>query len=278
MKAAPFDYYRPGDLQKAVCLLRDAEGDAQVLGGGQSLLPMMAFRMACPSALVDLSDIAGLRSIEETDAGLRIGALVTHAALEDSALRRTVGRFLAQVAGGIAFRAIRNRGTIGGSLANADPAADWVTALACLNARVDVFGPEGPRQLDIEDLILGAMTTALEPGEIITAIHVPFRPDHTFGWHKFARKSGEFAMTLAAVSAGPEGLTGWLGAISDTPVSLPLTLPKAAGTRLTTRPEFPDLCAAIAERAPDAEPYQVHLGAVCLLEAAFKAQAGADHA
>ncbi|TCK30933.1 carbon-monoxide dehydrogenase medium subunit [Ancylobacter aquaticus] len=206
MKAARFDYLRPADRAGATVAL--ADGDARPMAGGQSLGPMLNLRLARPGCVVDISRLPELRGFEERPAGILFGAALTHAEFEDGAVPDPTPGFLAQVARGIAYRAVRNRGTIGGSLAHADPAADWPTALAALGAHVHLAGPAGTRELPVEAFILGAFETALVPGEIITGVFVPRRSGQArFGYSKSCRKVGEFAEAMCAVLVDPESGT-----------------------------------------------------------------------
>lgn len=198
MKAARFDYLRLDDLAGATAAL--AEGGARPMSGGQSLGPMLNLRLARPECVVDISRLPDLRRVEARPGGILYGAALTHAEFEDGAVPDPTPGFLARVARGIAYRAVRNRGTIGGSLAHADPAADWPTALAALGARVHLAGPAGTRELAVEAFILGAFETALAPGEIITGVVVPRRSAQArFGYRKSCRKVGEFAEAMCAV-------------------------------------------------------------------------------
>lgn len=203
MKAARFDYRRPVDVAGATAAL--ADGGAKPIAGGQSLGPMLNLRLARPSCVVDISRLPELRRVEERPDGILYGAALTHAEFEDGAVPDPTPGFLARVAQGIAYRAVRNRGTIGGSLAHADPAADWPTTLAALGACVHLAGPAGARELPVEAFILGAFETALMPGEIITGVSVPRRSARArFGYRKSCRKLGEFAEAMCAVLVDPE--------------------------------------------------------------------------
>ncbi|WP_428028966.1 FAD binding domain-containing protein [Ancylobacter sp.] len=206
MKAARFDYQRPDDLAGAVLAL--ADDGAKAVAGGQSLGPMLNLRLARPGRLVDVARLAKLRRVEERTDGVLYGAALTHAEFEDGAVPDPTPGFLARIAHGIAYRAVRNRGTIGGSLAHADPAADWPTTLAALGARVHLVGPAGTRELPVEAFILGAFETALVPGEIIAGVFVPRRSASArFGYRKSCRKVGEFAEAMCAVLVDPAGGT-----------------------------------------------------------------------
>ncbi len=222
MKAARFDYVRPGDVSEALAALSQAGGGAKLLAGGQSLGPMLNLRLTRPLLLVDVSRLKALQRVEDVGRAWRIGAGVTHSRLEDLRGNLPGGEMLCEVAASIAYRSIRNRGTIGGSLAHADPAADWPLALAALGASVNIRGAE-PRGVPVERFIRGAFTTALEDDEIIESIDVPkLSRAGRYGFYKFCRKTGEFAEASAAAVFDPE--TGaariFLGALRGTPQPL----------------------------------------------------------
>jgi carbon-monoxide dehydrogenase medium subunit len=223
MKAARFDYVRPGDVGQALAALAKAEGSAKLLAGGQSLGPMLNLRLARPSLLVDVSRLEALARVDDIGSAWRIGAGVTHSRIEDMRGRLVGGEMLCEVAAGIAYRAIRNRGTIGGSVAHADPAADWPLALAALGATISIKGVGGARSVPVDDFVLGAFTTALRDNEIIEAIDVPkLSRAGRYGYYKFCRKTGEFAEASAAAVFDPE--TGaarlYLAAVRPAPVLL----------------------------------------------------------
>jgi carbon-monoxide dehydrogenase medium subunit len=224
MKAAAFDYARPRDLGEAIALLTQAKGSAKVLAGGQSLGPMLNLRLARPGLLVDISRLDELRVIEDAGDSWRIGAAVTHSAIEDANGSLAGGAMLVEVAAGIAYRAVRNRGTIGGSLAHADPAGDWPLALAALGADVVLRGPAGERSVPAAQLITAAFTTEISEDEIVAAILVPkLSSGARFGYFKFCRKTGEFPDASAAVVIDPDrDVTNvYLGALSGAPQPLP---------------------------------------------------------
>ena len=221
MKAARFDYLRPSDVGEALAALAKAE-DAKILAGGQSLGPMLNLRLARPALLVDISRLKALQQLEDAGRTWHIGAGVTHARLEDARGRLSGGEMLCEVAAAIAYRSVRNRGTIGGSLAHADPAADWPLALAALGASVNIRGPT-PRKILVAHLIRGAFTTTLAVNEIIESIDVPkLSRAGRYGFYKFCRKTGEFAEASAAAVFDPEsGVANiFLGALRGTPYPL----------------------------------------------------------
>jgi carbon-monoxide dehydrogenase medium subunit len=187
-----FEYSRPSTLAEALALI--AQG-GKALAGGQSLVPMMKLRLAAPEHLVDISRIPGLNTIEEKDGVLHIGTNVTHYQLESSDLVRQKCPLLSKAADQIGDVQVRNRGTIGGSIAHADPAADWPASLLALEARVAVESTRGRRTIAIEDFLVDTFTTALEDGELVVAIEVPVdRPGSLSRYQKLAQPASGFAM------------------------------------------------------------------------------------
>ena len=172
MFAAEFEYRKAGSIAEAVQLLAD-NADARLLAGGHSLIPLMRFRLARPELIIDIGGIAGLRGISVSDDAIRIGALTTHAEIANSAEVQRANGLLAEAAGGIGDPAVRNRGTIGGNLAHADPSSDWATVLTALGATVHVQGPTGSRTVEAGDFVQDAFATALADNELITTVTVP---------------------------------------------------------------------------------------------------------
>jgi len=204
MKPAAFDYVRPSTVAEALDALRSTPG-ARVLAGGQTLGPMLNLRLAQPAVLVDITRIPELAAVAEEADAVTIGATVTHAAIEDGRVPDPTGGFLARVARGIGYRAVRTRGSIGGSLAHADPSADWLACLTALGAEVVIAGSEGSRRVLVPAFIRGAMETEITPGELLTAVRIPRLPrEARFGFHKICRKAGEFADAIAVVVAIPQ--------------------------------------------------------------------------
>jgi aerobic carbon-monoxide dehydrogenase medium subunit len=178
MYAANFDYYRPTTLPEAVKLLQELP-DARVLAGGHSLLPLMKLRLAAPAALVDIGRIGDLSGISVANGAVKIGALTTHAAIGSSADIQQVCPVLAEAALQIGDTQVRNRGTIGGSVAHADPGADYPTVLVALNATMNVVGPNGNRDVSASRFFTDLFTTALQPGEILSSVTIPASPPRT---------------------------------------------------------------------------------------------------
>ena len=183
-------------------MLADQTVFKKLLAGGQSLCPMMNFRLVRPDLVVDISRLADLREVEQTSKTVRIGAGVTHAMIEDGIVEGTTGLYLREVAGGIAYRAIRNRGTVGGSLAHADPAADWPAALTAIGARLVIRGPNGSRTVRINEFLEGPFQTSLNDDEVLLAIELPRLTDTArWAYVKACQKPGEFAKAIAVTLA-----------------------------------------------------------------------------
>ncbi|SMY08051.1 FAD binding domain-containing protein [Flavimaricola marinus] len=210
MKAPDFDYARPSSLQEALALLAAGEGGAQPLAGGQSLMPMLNFRISTPEMLVDLSGLPELRGLEQTPQGLRIGAMTRYCELEAFPDLAKIQPLVAAALPHIAHDAIRNRGTIGGSVALADPAAEMPAILLALGAVISLDGPNGPRDVAADDYFLGYYETACEPDELITSILLPkIEPGDSFGFHELVQRHGDYAMAGVAIrSSGIAPLAG----------------------------------------------------------------------
>lgn len=222
MKPVGFDYVRPASLLEAVELLTQ-DPQAKIIAGGQTLGPMLNLRLAQPSLLVDVTRIPDMTVIADTGDAVAFGACVTHAAIEDGRAPDHWNGFLRSVAAGIAYRAIRTRGTIGGSIAHADPAADWVSCFLALGADVIVVGRDGPRTTPLRLFLRGALETALADGEIVTGVRLPkISKQARTGYAKICRKTGEFAEAIAAVVDDPQsGLRRCvIGATQGLPVVL----------------------------------------------------------
>src|SRR6266436_2953815 len=207
MKAAIFDYVVPKTVSEASALLGSTGAATAAIAGGQSLVPMLNLRVALPDLLVDIGRLQELKEVAATPSTIRIGALTTHAAIEDGKLPEAFGGLMQQVAGQISYRAVRNHGTIGGSVALADPAADWPCCLIALDASVRVGGRGGMRMERVADFIHDSYATTLTTGDIITGFDIP-APKAPFRWGfaKVARKSGAFAHSIAiATSQGKDG-------------------------------------------------------------------------
>ena len=204
MKPVDFAYERPKSLAAALDLLARDDCTVRAMAGAQSLGPMLNLRLAQPDLIIDITAIPELTSIRSDRHALAVGACVTHARLEDGAGPDRTGGILAAVAGGIAYRAVRNRGTIGGSLAHADPSADWIVCTTALGAELLLASKAGQRTVTAAEFMLGPFETALEPGELVVELRLPWLSEHArWGYYKFCRKAGEFAQASAAVLFDP---------------------------------------------------------------------------
>ena len=207
MKPAPFEYVRAKTVDEAVAVLAEHAGRAKVLAGGQSLVPMLNFRLIDAPVFVDINRITGLTGItENADGGLKIGALTRHYALETSALVRDRFPVVHEAMKHVAHLAIRNRGTIGGSLSHADPAAELPAMSVLLDAAIDTAGPQGGRTIGARGFFAGPLTTVLEDDEIVTSVTLPGLPDGAgWGFEEFAQRRGDFALAGAAAVLGLDG-------------------------------------------------------------------------
>jgi aerobic carbon-monoxide dehydrogenase medium subunit len=221
MKPAPFEHARPASLTEAISMLAAQAGSARVLAGGQSLGPMLNLRLAQPRLLVQVDRLPELAGVAADADVITIGACVTHAAIADGLVPDIGGNVLTRVAANIAYRAVRNRGTIGGSLCHADPAADWVTVLIALDAVAELHGPGGARSMRVAEFVQGAFRTALGPGEILRAVRVPRLPDDArWGYVKACRKPGDFAHAMTAVLLTTRRRRAVIGALGGKPLLL----------------------------------------------------------
>jgi carbon-monoxide dehydrogenase medium subunit len=221
MKPAVFDMVRARSVAEACSLLAESEGRAKLVAGAQSLGPMLNLRLVQPSVLIDITGIPAMTRLEEDGDAITLGACITTGNIEDGRVPNRGLAMLAAVATGTAYRAVRNRGTIGGSVCHADPAADWVSALSTLGAQCLIAGPGGPRVLPIEHFIKGAFETALGPAELLEAIRIPrLSSEGRWGYAKLCRKVGEFAMSIGAVLHDPaRGLArAVIGATNGRPI------------------------------------------------------------
>lgn len=223
MKPAPFDYEAPASLDAAIALLARHDGAAKVIAGGQSLGPMLNLRLAQPELLVGVRHLPELRAVQETADAVVFGACTTHAEIEDGRVPDPTRGLLPFVARRIAYRAVRNRGTIGGSLAHADPAADWVSTMVLAGASVRVHGPRGMREIAAAEFMLGAFETKIAADEILVSVVVPrLSANARWSYYKICRKTGEFADAIGGVLVDPDkGVArAVIGATSSAPLLL----------------------------------------------------------
>lgn len=263
MKPIKFNFFRAASIKEAIDILASHDGDARLLAGGQSLVPMLNLRLARPAAVVDISALDELKTIEISPDIISIGALVTHATLERAPHQGVTFDLLRKVAGGIAYRGIRNRGTIGGSIAHCDPAADWLSCASALKASIQIAGPTGTRQMPVMDFVVGSFTTALEPGEMLTRIDLPLLSNSArWGYYKHCRKIGEFAEAIGCVIADDQRPLHRIvaGALPSAPALLfdggwPASLALA------------DLRTVIRASAPDIDDTYLHFHAAAVMRA-----------
>jgi carbon-monoxide dehydrogenase medium subunit len=228
MKLPPFEYACPTKLSEAVALLAGCNGDAKLLAGGQSLVPMLAFRLAAPALLVDLRKLPELRKIDISPNGIVLGSMVRWCDILADARLRVAHPLLIAAIAHVAHYQIRNRGTIGGSIAHADPAAEMPGIALVCEVQIATVGTAGARVIKAVDFFLGPLTTLLKPDEIITEIRFPAWPaQRRWGFQEFARRRGDFAMAAAAVwydqDAGGKARNAHVGVIGvgDRPLRLP---------------------------------------------------------
>jgi carbon-monoxide dehydrogenase medium subunit len=266
MKPAAFSYYRPDSLDEALALLAEHGPDAKLLAGGQSLVPAMNFRLARPAALIDLNRIGPLAGIEPAaDGSLRIGAMTRQRAVERSATVAQHAPLLSRAVPWIAHLQIRTRGTIGGSLAHADPAAELPAVMLVLEARFVVAGPHGFRSLAAREFFTGVLSTALEEGEMLAAVEIPPRPAGArSAFLEVARRHGDYAMVGAAVELTLDDRRRCrscrigLLSVGDTPVLAEAAMRELTGADLTG--DAIDSAAAAAARDLD-PPSDLHASA-----------------
>ncbi len=226
MIPAAFEYARPASVGEALRLLRDREGEAKILAGGYSLIPLLRYRLAQPGLLVDIGSLAELAYVREGGGELRIGARTTHHQLEQSDLIRRSGLW-SDAAGGIGDPQVRNWGTLGGSVAHADPSSDWPAVLLASRAALVVRDLDRERVIPARAFFLDTFVTAIEPTEILTEVRVPLPPPGSGGaYEKTERKAGDFATAAAAVqlTVAADGTIAAAGvalsAVADTPFAL----------------------------------------------------------
>jgi aerobic carbon-monoxide dehydrogenase medium subunit len=282
MRPAEFDYHRPGSLEEALSLLGEGE-ETRPLAGGHSLLPLMKLRLSMPAALVDLAGVPGLDEIAEDGEGLRIGALAAHALVAGSELVRSRCPVLAETAALIGDAQVRNRGTLGGSVAHADPAADYPTVLKALGATISVAGSDAEREVAADDFFVDVFTTALQPGELVVAANVPSTPAGTgAAYLKHRHPASFYAVVGAAAVVSVEngacsGAKLTIGGVAGTPVHA-----TAAAESVVGETPSEETAAAAAEKVAEALPnpmsdtyasgeYRVHLATVLAKRALLSA-------
>ena len=202
MKPAPFVRHVPRTLDETLTILAELAGqDGRILAGGQSLVPIMAFRLAKPAHLIDINEVAGLDRLSSDSKALSIGARVRHAAFHGPVVDNPLGRLLTYVARHIAHYPIRMRGTFCGSLAHADPASEWCLTAATLDATMIAKSSRGTREITVADFFEGIMSTSLAEDELLAEVRLPLlAADAKFGFYEFSRRAGDFAMASSLVT------------------------------------------------------------------------------
>jgi carbon-monoxide dehydrogenase medium subunit len=251
MIPAAFDYVRPTTLDEAVRALGEAGEDAKVLAGGQSLIPLLRLRLAAPSILVDLGVIDELRGVQDDGDVLRIGAMTTHATVLTDPLVARHAPLLAQATAKVADRQVRHLGTIGGSLAHADPAGDLPAVALALEATVELAGPNGRRSLPVSEFFVDYLTTAAEPDEVLTAVRVPKHDGWSGHYEKFSRVAQAWAMVgVAALVRRDNGTIAGARIALTNMASTPVRA-SAVESALVGSAVGPEAVAAAAERAAE---------------------------
>lgn len=266
MKPVGFRFAQPATFADAAQILRDQSGEAKLMSGGQSLGPMLNLRLAKPKMIVSLANLPELREVNESNDKIEFGAALRHADFEDGSLPDPICGMMRHVAGGIAYRAVRNRGTIGGSLCHADPAADWITALTALGAAVRIDSATGStRNLDMTQFMHGAYRTELNDDEILKSVILPrYSSSAVWGYYKTCRKVGEFADAISAWVADPVKRYSRVvfGATAGAPIVSARLSRQIAKTGMI--PEKDVVKAELERLAPDLDQVKQHLLAVAL--------------
>jgi carbon-monoxide dehydrogenase medium subunit len=282
VKPASFEYHRVGTVTEAVERLGELGEDAKVLAGGQSLVPMMNFRLVRPPALVDITRVGELKYMVPDGDALRIGALTVHAALEGMEAPELVQGFsvLKRAARWVGHYPIRTRGTFGGSVAHADPSSEWCMLSVLLDAEVVARGPDGERTIPASEFFLGFFTNALEPGEVLVEVRFP-RPAPRAALQEFARRQGDFAIVAAAVALDVEDRSCRsarivIGGVDEIPLRVREAEEVLAGTALEAEAleEAGQAAARVVDPASDihgSADYRRHLTAVLVRRALVEA-------
>lgn len=257
MKPPPVKYQRAENREEAIALLQEHGDEAKLLAGGQSLLPLMSFRLAQPGVLIDLNRASDLDHIGEDDGHVVIGSMTRQRTVETSALIRDNVPVVSEALSHVGHVTIRNRGTIGGSLAHADPAAELPVALLALDGEVVVDGPIGERRVKGDDFFVGALTTALSPDELLTAVRIP-RPavDAGAGIAELARRHGDFAIVvaIAVVHLDRDGTYDSAAIAVGGAQSVPTRLPDAESVLIGAEPASSAIDAAADAAARAVSP------------------------
>jgi carbon-monoxide dehydrogenase medium subunit len=275
MKAASFDYTAPTTVADASAALHSDGATTAAIAGGQSLLPMLNLRVALPDLVVDLGGLEELKEISDSSDAVRIGALTTHAAIEDGLFADTFSGLMQKVASKISYRAIRHHGTIGGSVALADPAADWPGCLMALGATVRISGLKGTRSEPVRSFVQGQYQTSLTPDEVIVGFDVP-RPAAPLRWgvFKVVRKSGAFADSIAfAVAQGKGGpVSVVLAAAAPRPHLLPKLADKLGAGQVSDEALHATIAEDVSSLVPQDDAYLMRLHTSTVLRAVQEMQ------
>ncbi|WP_425416901.1 FAD binding domain-containing protein [Oricola indica] len=251
MKSSDFLYHRPGSVEEAIVLLKEYGGNARILAGGQSLMPMMNLRILRPSALIDICDLGDLDRIDVRGAATILGARVRYHRIEFDPLVAERLPLLAQMIRHVGDRQVRNRGTVGGSLVQADPTGEMPLGALVLGAVAHVRGPQGQREIPIEEFFIGSYAAAVEPDEMITEIHFQRHPDH-FVFFEVNRRHNDFAVISVAAVGDRVDSGHWsnlrigLGGVDETPILATAAMDIIEGTDLS-----PDVIGRAAKAAAD---------------------------
>jgi aerobic carbon-monoxide dehydrogenase medium subunit len=260
MYPAQFDYHTPASIKEALDLLGKHKDEAKLLAGGHSLLPAMKFRLARPAHLVDLRKVPGLSGIKEDGGALVIGAMTTHYAVESSAVVKSKWPVLAATAALIGDPMVRNMGTIGGSLAHADPAADYPATVIALNAEMVVEGPKGKRTIKVDDFFKGLMTTAVGGDEILTEVRVPaLTANQSAAYMKFPHPASRFAVVGVAAVLTVDGGKCSKASIGITGAGTRAVRAKGVEAAIAGKALDAASIEAAAEKAPDGVDVQADL-------------------
>jgi carbon-monoxide dehydrogenase medium subunit len=257
MKPSVFDYFVPTSVTDAISLLVEHCGEAKLLAGGQSLVPMLNFRVLNPQALIDINRISELDFVSEGEESIRVGALTRHRVIETSPLIAKHFPILPAVMKHVAHLAIRNRGTIGGSFAHADPAAELALMGRLLGAKILTRSPSGERSIEASDFFVSAMTTVLEEAELLCEVEFPYLPENTFwGFEEFSLRSGDVAIAAAAVTVTLSDGRCEQCRIAVIGGETAIRIPQAEGL-LNGNKLSQDAIAAAAKTAGEAAPWNV---------------------
>ena len=266
MKPVEFQFVQPNTLTEVSQLLHDTTEEIKIMSGGQSLGPMLNLRLARPDKIISVSGLSELRVVNQSKDSIELGAALRHAEFEDGTLPEPIGGMMRYVASGIAYRAVRNRGTIGGSLCHADPAADWITALTALGASARIVSAQGAtRDIDMTRFMHGAYRTAMNGDEILKSVILPrYSSTAVWGYYKICRKVGEFADAIATWVADPEKRLSRVvfGSTAGVPIVSVILGRQIAMTGEVPGQEF--ISAELQRLAPDLDRVKQHLLTVAL--------------